>query len=106
MPRFYSDDFPRFSYDAVSYEPSELPGAEIAGETLGQLLDSLFAQTGIRVVPNDPPKCFRYYPVGSDDFYAIDVHISRGDKEICPKQDLAFPLMAGDAVEAGSLPPC
>ena len=111
MPRFYSHDFPRyveapaprFRFWRRSREPNELPGVVVSGDTLGQFLENLFADTGVRVVPHDPPKYFRYFSAGSADFVLVDVHIRRGDVELCPKQDLAFALLPGDLVEAGVL---
>jgi hypothetical protein len=103
MPRFYSHDFPRFSYDQATREPTELPGLELPASTLGELLAGLEASSGIRVVPHDPPKYFRYYPAGSAEFFLVDVHVDRDGLGICPKQDLAFLLEGGDAVEAGLL---
>lgn len=32
-----------------------------------------------------------------------DIHIVRGDKTLCPKQDLGFPLQAGDLLMFGPL---
>lgn len=103
MPRFYSMDFPRFSYDRATHEHMERPGLELAASTLGELLSRLEAASGIRIVPHDPPKHFRYYPAGAAEFYLVDVHVERDGVEICAKQDLAFPLEETDAVEAGML---
>ncbi|GAB3367394.1 hypothetical protein GCM10027431_11110 [Lysobacter rhizosphaerae] len=104
MPRFYCDnDFPRFSYDQATQKFMKLPGLELPASTLGELLVGLEAVSGIRVVPHDPPKYFRYYPAGSAEFHLVDVHIDRDGLVICPKQDLAFLLESGDTVEAGSL---
>lgn len=103
MPRFYSNEFPRFSHDKVTLEPKELPGLELPASTLGEFLAGIEAASGIRIVPHDPPKYFRYYPKDSADFYLVDIHVDRGGLEICPKQDLSFLLEDGDAVEAGLL---
>lgn len=103
MPKFYSHDYPRYSFDPVTRNPTELSGLELSALTLGELLERLEAASGIRVVPHDPPKYFRYYPVGSTEFYLVDVHVSRDGDEICPKQDLTFLLESGDSVEAGLL---
>ncbi|MCF7223632.1 hypothetical protein [Marilutibacter chinensis] len=106
MPRFYSHDFPRPPHDLTTPEPAEPGGLEIPAATLGELLAHLEDAHGIRVVPHDPPKYFRYYPRDSDsavEFHMVDIHIYRDGMEICPKQDLAFPLEDEDAIEAGPL---
>lgn len=33
----------------------------------------------------------------------VDIHVFRGSEEICPRQDLEFPLNEGDVIEMGSL---
>lgn len=104
MPRFYSHDFPRPVHHQAAPEPAEPAGLEIPASTLGELLAGLEAAHGIRVVPHDPPKYFRYYPRGSsNEFHLVDIHVCRGDLVICPKQDLAFPLEDADTIEAGPL---
>lgn len=33
----------------------------------------------------------------------VDIHVFRDNEEICPRQDLGFPLKDGDVLEMGSL---
>ena len=105
LPRFYSHDFPRYPFVPPSrrWDTRELPGVQLPGETLGEFLYNLAAETGVRVVPHDPPQYFRYFAAGSDTYCLVDIHIYRSDAMICPKQDLAFPLLRGDVVDAGIL---
>lgn len=35
--------------------------------------------------------------------FAVDIHIIRGAEEICPRQDLDFPLQPGDRIDMGLL---
>jgi hypothetical protein len=95
---------------AITFEPVpgavawriEQPGVAIQGNKLGEVLANFGAISNVRVIPHDPPKYFRYSePSDSaeDKYWLVDIHVSRDGKEICPKQDLTFPLQPGDVVE-------
>jgi hypothetical protein len=110
MPVFYSSDFPRPvpGLNAWSVQQglklTRPAGIELAGSTLGALLDSLFKTTGIQVKRNDPPKYFRYHsPRDPDGYFLVDIHIERDGQEICVGQDLSFALLETDIVTAGML---
>lgn len=80
------------------------PGVNLEGETLGALLKQASKVLGVRIVPADPPKYFKYFQQADcGDYVLVDIHIERDGVEICPKQDLSFPLHASDIVEAGVL---
>lgn len=48
-------------------------------------------------------KYFRYVDEASGDNMLVDIHVFRGDAELCPKQNLDFPLEMADIVELGPL---
>jgi len=103
VPRVYSELFPRLHLDASG--TTELPGLELIADSLGGILAAYTDHTGLCVIPHDPPKYFRCYPRGEDPglYDLVDVHVERNGDEICPKQDLAFPLLPGDVVTIGLL---
>jgi hypothetical protein len=83
---------------------SELPGLEVPGGVLGEFLEHLLQVSGVRLIPHDQPKYFRYYSAHeTNEFVLVDVHVDRDGVEVCPKQDLRFPLIAADVVSAGML---
>jgi len=103
MPRFFSPDDQRFEMPDLK-EIVENTGYISQAQTLGLLLAEFGKTFNCKFVPHDPPKYFRYYAdVFSDDYVLVDVHITRRDIEICPKQDLNFALEGDDIVEAGIL---
>jgi hypothetical protein len=104
MPVFFSEDFPQTSMPELR-EIVEPGGLALAGATLGELLRHLEAAQDIRVVPDpDAGKYFRYHnPAAGARFDLVDVHIERDGVELCPKQDLSFPLLPSDRVNAGML---
>jgi len=103
MPKFYSHDFPQFEMPDLKVLV-EKPGLDLIGNTLGEILIDLENKTGIYIVPHDTPKYFKYFQNRqSSDFMLVDIHIRRQGEEICPKQDLMFPLLSDDVVEAGML---
>ncbi len=103
MPRFFSHDFPQFEMPDLK-ELIENPGLDLIGSTLGELLIDLENKTGIYVIPDDALKYFKYFQNRqSSEFMLVDIHVRRNGEEICPKQDLMFPLFLDDTVEAGML---
>lgn len=103
MPTFFTPDHPPFTMPDLK-EVVENEGYKIDAHTLGELLVSFERITGCRVIPHDPPKYFRYYRKGeTDSFLLVDIHVTRGGSEVCPKQDLDFRLEQEDIVEAGVL---
>jgi hypothetical protein len=80
----------------------EQPGVKIAGKTLGEILSAYCSLENIEIIPHDQPKYFRY--IGEDckseeGYCLVDIHITRNTEEICPKQNLEFPMQDGDIVE-------
>jgi len=104
MPIFHSHEYPRWDMGPDLAQIVTYPGVELQGETLGALLEQVFDSLGVRIIPADPPKHFKYFSKGEvENFVLVDIHIERDGIEICPKQDLRFPLLASDIVEAGVL---
>ncbi len=104
MPIFHSHQFPQWDMGPDLAEVVTYPGVSLLGETLGELLEQVFEILGIRIIPADPPKYFKYFSKGeAEKFVLVDIHVERDGIEICPKQDLGFPLLAADIVEAGVL---
>jgi hypothetical protein len=56
----------------------------------------------IRFEPGAPPKFF-FLDEADGNSMLMDIHIQRGREEICPKQDLNFPLLDGDEIRIGPL---
>ncbi|UXI66589.1 hypothetical protein [Tahibacter amnicola] len=83
------------TYDAVLRK--SLPGMDLPASTLGELLDSYYAATGFKIVPSEGPD---YFVHDTERFGAIevDLHIERDGQELCPGQDLLFPLLPNDLV--------
>lgn len=82
----------------------EGPGLQMQCTTIAELLDQVERETGAYVVPHDPPKYFRYHVARENpDFLLIDIHVYRGEEEICIKQDLSFVLFPRDKVVFGHL---
>jgi hypothetical protein len=50
----------------------------------------------------EPPRYF-FYKRKDGDIQLVDIHIQRGQEEICPRQDTEFPLRDGDVIQIGEL---
>ena len=101
----------RYTYTGSPVPHNDL-AYEIAVNTLGEALAAYELRFNATVVPfagnpDDPhlaePKYFTFQGRGQDTSSLVDIHIHRDGKEICPKQDLNFRLLAGDLVELGQL---
>ncbi|MFG6431683.1 hypothetical protein ACG00Y_17315 [Roseateles sp. LYH14W] len=80
--------------------------------TLGAALRDYEARFHARIVQCQDPriagaeaanKYFEYLDLKSGSMQLVDVHVLRGDQEICPKRDLAFALEPDDLVDIGEL---
>ena len=78
-------------------------GQRIEATTLGAAVAVASQLLSIRIVPHDPPKWFRVSGLADYDGHdmLVDIHVLRGGEEICPKQDLSFPLFETDIVKIG-----
>ena len=75
-------------------------GIPIVAQSLGEALNEASRILKVSFEPHEPPKWFRVFgiPDLGDGYMLVDVHIKRGESEICPKQDLAFPIFDSDIV--------
>ena len=75
-------------------------GVPITAQTLGEALAEASRILKVRFEPHEPPKWFRVF--GIPDFgehsMLVDIHIKRDGTELCPKQDLTFPILDSDIV--------
>ena len=78
-------------------------GQRIEGTTLGEAITAASQLLSVQIVPHDPPKWFRVSGLPDFDGHPmlVDIHVLRGGEEICPKQDLSFPLFDTDIVKIG-----
>lgn len=53
----------------------------------------------------DENKYFRHTPSDGES-RILDIHILRDGQEICPKQNLDYPLLDGDIIEVGAIRIC
>lgn len=87
--------------------PARTPGGMlIEARTLGEAIARACTYFGVAILPHDPPKWFRVYQtpdLSSDHYKLVDIHIYRGEENICPKQDLDYPLQEADIVSIGAL---
>jgi hypothetical protein len=80
-------------------------GQRIEATTLGEAVAAADEIFQTRIVPHDPPKWFRVYgiPDFGEQFILVDIHVMRGAEDLCPRQDLAFPLLDSDIVRIGAI---
>ena len=108
MPKVIGPDTP---LDVRSGIQSSL---EVDAQTLGAALEAYQRAFAAVLAPYDgsvpdlplpsgePPKWFFYSDAsGKRSMWLVDIHVERGDVVICPKQNLAFELKAGDVVRIG-----
>jgi hypothetical protein len=53
--------------------------------------------------PENLGKFFECRQPATGMYWVLDIHVLRGNEELCPKQDLLFGLHAQDIVELGAL---
>jgi hypothetical protein len=87
----------------MEHEPGSVlrrVGVPIVAESLEEALAEASRILGVRFEAHDPPKWFRAYgiPDMGDGFMLVDIHVKRGESEICPKQDITFPILDSDVV--------
>jgi hypothetical protein len=80
--------------------------------TLGDAVIEYETHFNVRVTPMRAPfdgnpqnagKYFMFTDQSTGAQQLVDIHIIRGDEEICPKHDLFFALLLDDIVELGEL---
>ncbi|CAM2143919.1 protein of unknown function [Pararobbsia alpina] len=99
-----------------TYTGSRCPHTDLALEsdalTLGDAIAQYERHFGVRIsIHIDAEdaeekfgdKYFRYIDEAGDEDILVDIHVFRGDEELCPKQNLDFALEDADIVELGPL---
>ncbi|WP_412024628.1 hypothetical protein [Burkholderia cepacia] len=80
--------------------------------TLGDAIAQYESRFSVRISPHVDAedadekfgdKYFRYVDALSGVNQLVDIHVIRGDAELCPKQNLTFALEDADMVELGPL---
>ena len=96
-----------------TFEPLYGEPLIVEATTLGDAIQAYEQEFGLSITPYDgtlpraafahgeAPKYFFY--TKADSTQLVDIHIQRGDEEICPKQDLSFILLEDDVLHIGSL---
>ena len=86
------------------------PPMESSAATLGEALLHYGTEFKVSVLPCTKPLPgqteIKYFEIRTEDGeveWIVDIHVTRDAVEICPKQDLGFPLLPGDHVEMGPL---
>ncbi len=118
MPKLYGPKNMQFymnpNADGTGWEPTSgnpvLTDAKTLGEAIAAYEKAFSAiitpydgsLPGIPFAPGEAPKYFLLeYSDGMTRL--VDIHIYRDESEICPKQDLSFPLEASDVLNFGPL---
>lgn len=87
-----------------------VPPLETIAKTLGEAIQCYETEFNISVQPCTEPlpgqseiKYFNILGANGELIWVVDIHVMRGSIEICPKQDLAFPLLNDDHIRLGTL---
>lgn len=95
---------PPLHIDFKTGKLAKLPGVIVDASSIGELFEAYENATGAYLIPHEPPKYFRYYKTReAPNCVLVDVHVHRGDLNICVKQDLSFPLLPDDKIIIGCL---
>jgi hypothetical protein len=115
--RMYGPDWPRRvdrRAELGKYEPYDEPPFETSAVNLGEAISSYENQFSAKITlydgsypeipfkPGEEPRYF-FFTGSSGRTWLTDIHIFRGAEELCPKQDLQYPLQDGDLLEIGIL---
>ena len=86
------------------------PALEASATTLGEAIDCYGSAFNVSIRPCTKPLPgqteIKYFEISKSDGeveWLVDIHVVRDSVEICPKQDLSFPLLQNDLVEMGPL---
>jgi hypothetical protein len=105
---------PDTSFARISLEDDEIP-FEVDAATLGEALDAYARHYDVTFAPYDgswpklpldpaDPKWFFYRSKRPKwEEALVDIHIERDDVFLCPRQNLAFPLLQNDDIKIGPL---
>jgi len=85
------------------------PRLQSEARTLGEAIRDYGVAYGVVIRPaaledgEDEAKYFDIFDTGGNPCGIVDIHIVRDSVEICPKQDLHFPLFPDDEIVLGML---
>jgi hypothetical protein len=86
------------------------PPLETVARTLDEAIQCYEAEFDISIRPCTEPlpgqtevKYFNIFGANGELIWVVDIHVVRDSIEICPKQDLTFPLLADDHIQLGTL---
>jgi len=110
MPIIFGPNNSRYSYTGSPCPHTDL-AFESSAKTLSEALKAYEDHFDVSVVPCvtpiDPSDTEVKYFVFTNNKTSIskyvDIHVFRGNEEICPKQNLGFELLGEDMVEMGEL---
>lgn len=109
MPLLFGPKNSRYTYTGTPCPHSDL-ALKSGAKTLGEAIRDYEDRFNVRVRPCEEPlpgqsevKYFVVSEVEGDLSHYVDIHVFRGDRQICPKQDLSFILQVDDLVEMGEL---
>lgn len=82
-----------------------LENVAIEATTIGEAISVVERIANVRIVAHDLHKWFRVYATDDDsqNYSLVDIHVRRGDANICVKQNLRYPLLQSDTVRIGGL---
>ncbi len=97
-----------------TYTGSPCPHTDLAlksdAKTLGEAIREYERHFNVEVRPCSAPlpgqsevKYFTLTEAKNQFVHYVDIHVLRGEEEICTKQDLSFQLESSDLVEMGEL---
>jgi hypothetical protein len=118
MPNIYGPSWPKRidrRAEIGKYEPRDEPPFFSDGKTLQAVIDDYSFRFNVEIKPYDgvidavplspceAPKYFYYKVRNTSHEILVDIHIYRNNEEICPKQNLSFPVFSTDTIIFGEL---
>ena len=111
MPLVFGPKNSRYAYTGSPCPHTDL-ALKVDALTLGDAIAHYESHFSVRISPHIDTedaeekfgdKYFRYIDEFSGENMLVDIHVVRGDAELCPKQNLEFALENADMVELGPL---
>lgn len=109
MPLLFGPKNSRYTYTGTPCPHNDL-ALKSNARTLGEAIRDYEKHFSLKIKACDEPlpgesevKYFLVTDAETGLFHYVDIHVFRGEAEICPKQDTAFMLEPGDLVEMGEL---
>lgn len=111
MPLIFGPNNSRYAYTGSPCPHIDL-AFESTAETLGAAIRDYEVHFDVSIIPYskrldpndaDVAKYFVCTQNKTETQTLVDIHIFRGEEEICPKQNIGFKLFPNDIVELGEL---